>query len=101
MSKSARKNIDTSAVDQFLTKPEITISKTVVTAENIERNDKKSIIISDMFNNIRDDRVERKSHSFYLTNKTHNALAERAKAKGISNSKFLEGILKQLFEQEE
>jgi hypothetical protein len=50
-----------------------------------------------MFDNIRDDREAGATHSFYLTNKTFNALKSKAKAKNISNSKFLEGILSQLF----
>jgi hypothetical protein len=59
------------------------------------------IVVDEMFNKIQDNRVEGGTHSFYLTNKTFQALISKAKAKKISNSKFLEGILKQIFFEEE
>ena len=56
-----------------------------------------SIRISDIFDNIKENKTDGATRSFYLSNKIFNALAKKAKAKDISNSKFLEGILSQLF----
>ena len=106
MSKAGKR--DYTAVDDFLTtkKTQETPVKddNTIAIENINSNilknavsNRDSIRISDIFDNIKNDKVEGKTHSFYLTTKTYNALVERAKAKNISNSKFLEGILRQLF----
>ena len=56
-----------------------------------------SIRVSDIFDNIKGNKTDGATRSFYLSNEIFNALAKKAKAKGISNSKFLEGILSQLF----
>jgi len=53
--------------------------------------------VADILDNIKDDRADGATRSFYLSNKTFNALAKKAKAKNMSNSKFLESILSQLF----
>ena len=113
------KKLDTSAADQYLsdeprsaetqavienatvnitanTIVDETANATADTITNINSN-RKSIVIADILENIKDDKVEGGTHSFYLTNKTFDALVSRAKAKNISNSKFLEGILSQLF----
>jgi hypothetical protein len=105
MNKAGKR--DYTAVDDFLTakKPQETqITKDAVATETAISNileiavsNRTSIRISDIFDNIKNDKSEGKTHSFYLTAQTYNALAERAKAKNISNSKFLEGILRQLF----
>ena len=108
MSKAGKR--DYTAVDDFLTTKktqEMPVKgDNDVAAEDAKSNllenavsNKNSIKISDIFDNIKNDKVEGKTHSFYLTTKTYNALVERAKAKNISNSKFLEGILRQLFFQ--
>jgi hypothetical protein len=93
-----------SPADEFLTKPKTQETPRPSVAalipdnsiSNIKSN-RKTIVVSDMFDNIRDDREAGATHSFYLTNRTFNALKNKAKAKNISNSKFLEGILSQLF----
>lgn len=105
MSKAGKR--DYTAVDDFLTKKpqETQITDDNATAiENTNLNilenaisNRNSIRISDIFDNIKNDKLEGKTHSFYLTTQTYNALVERAKAKNVSNSKFLEGILRQLF----
>jgi len=58
------------------------------------------IRVSDIFDNIKEDRNDGATRSFYLSNRTYNILAKKAKDKNISNSKFLEGILNQLFFEE-
>ena len=104
MSKAGKR--DYTAVDDFLTSKKSQESQSTdnnaVTTENaniLENaiSNRNSIKISDIFDNIKNDKLEGKTHSFYLTTQTYNALVERAKAKNISNSKFLEGILRQLF----
>lgn len=63
---------------------------------NIKSN-RKAIVISDIFDNIKEDRNDGATRSFYLSDRTYSILVQKAKAKNISNSKFLEGILNQLF----
>ena len=60
-------------------------------------SNRNSIRISDIFDNIKEDRNDGATRSFYLSNRTYNILVKKAKAKNISNSKFLEAILSQLF----
>ena len=88
------KKIDISAADMFLNQEELD-------AANETNSNRKTIIVSDIFDNIIDNRLEGGTHSFYLTNKTFNALVAKAKTKKISTSKFLEGILSQLFFESE
>ena len=63
----------------------------------IENQNINSIRISNIFDNIQDNKIDGATRSFYLSNKIFNALVKKAKAKNMSNSKFLEGILSQLF----
>jgi len=97
MSKKNFKN----PADEFLSiKPQ----DIAVPEDNINNNRKSnrtsninSISISDIFDNIKGNKTAGATRSFYLSNEIFNALAKKAKVKGISNSKFLEGILSQLF----
>ena len=63
-------------------------------------SNRNSIRISDIFDNIKEDRNDGATRSFYLSNRIYNILVKKAKDKKISNSKFLEGILNQLFFEE-
>ena len=96
MSKKNFKN----PADEFLSvKPQDTDIKEDNRIYN-DNSNRNSIRISDIFDNIKEDRNDGATRSFYLNNKTYNILVKKAKAKNISNSKFLEGILNQLFFEE-
>ena len=97
MSKKSFKN----PADEFLSAkpqnievPDDNINNNIKYIEDSNRN---SIIISNIFDNIQENKTDGATRSFYLSNKIFNALVKKAKAKNISNSKFLEGILSQLF----
>ena len=97
MSKKSFKN----PADEFLSAKPQNIE---VPEDNINNNSNSnrisninSIRIADIFDNIKENKTDGATRSFYLSNKIFNALAKKAKAKDISNSKFLEGILSQLF----
>ena len=105
MSKKNFKN----PADEFLSvKPQTTAIKenNILDNENSNNNynelsNRNIIRVSDIFDNIKEDRNDGATRSFYLSNRTYSILVKKAKAKGISNSKFLEGILSQLFFAEE
>ena len=89
MSKKNFKN----PADEFLSiKPH-----DIAVPEDNRKSNINSIRISDIFDNIKGNKTAGATRSFYLSNEIFNALAKKAKVKGISNSKFLEGILSQLF----
>jgi len=83
-----------SAKPQNIEVPDDNINNNIKYIEDSNRN---SIIISNIFDNIQENKTDGATRSFYLSNKIFNALVKKAKAKNISNSKFLEGILSQLF----
>jgi len=101
MSKKNFKN----PADEFLSvKPQTAAIKenNILDNENYNSNsnelsNRNIIRVSDIFDNIKEDRNDGATRSFYLSNRIYNILAQKAKTKNISNSKFLEGILNQLF----
>lgn len=94
MSKKNFKN----PADEFLSvKPQNTVIKENSNSNSNEYSNRNTIRVSDIFDNIKEDRNDGATRSFYLSNRTYNILVKKAKDKNISNSKFLEGILSQLF----
>ena len=97
MSKKSFKN----PADDFLSVKPQNIDNTDANINNnrkhIKNSNINSISLSNIFDNIQDNKIDGATRSFYLSNKIFNALVKKAKAKNMSNSKFLEGILSQLF----
>jgi len=100
MSKKNFKN----PADEFLSvKPQTTgtggniIENTLDNENSNDKSNSNTVKISDIFDNIKGDRNDGATRSFYLSDRTYSVLAKKAKDKNISNSKFLESILNQLF----
>jgi hypothetical protein len=57
----------------------------------------RTAVINEMFGNIKGGKEQKKTHSFYLTDRVWNELVRTANEKEIHISNVLEQLLKQLF----